>query len=131
MPGVRQPGETDFLGTHAQNRETNCLDGCDRSRREEPLRTGSGQLAAFKRCAQADARAHAGLARLAKAMTTRTHFEIAEISGIAPADTRIGLQAVCFREPATEFVTAGLIAIHERRWYRSINMRCPFAIVCN
>lgn len=88
MFSVRQRSEASFLGTHAQVRETNCLDGCDRSRGQEPLRAGGGPLAAFKRRLQANARADAHLAGLAKAMTSTPEIAIEVV--------RIDLQLVCF-----------------------------------
>jgi hypothetical protein len=84
MFSVRQRSEASFLGTHAQVRETNCLDGCDRSRGQEPLRAGGGPLAAFKRRLQANARADAHLAGLAKAMTSTPEIAI-EVVRIDPA----------------------------------------------
>jgi hypothetical protein len=66
---VRGPGPQGVLGAHVQVRVTKRVDGCEGSRRQEPLRTGCRQLAAFIRRLQSNDRADPQAARPAPAVT--------------------------------------------------------------
>lgn len=71
---VREPGPQSDFGADVQVRITARVDRCDRSRGQEPLRTGSRQLAAFQRRPQSNAHADSQAARPASAMRPRSPF---------------------------------------------------------